>query len=340
VTARVLGGATMPDRAPGTVRWLDTLVRAHSPGLPAHCAVRRRILNMQSTSSVLYAVEAHDATGTITHRWVLKVPRERSPEHRREVAFYRHFAPAVLGLVPAFLGGEDTEAAAYLLLSDESTGRGPRQPDLASLSDLVQIVRCLAGLHAGLWAPDAAAAARAGIGGPDDRSARDAATLSELARAWSDDLSGSDLDRLRHAFDQRATLRRELSDATTVCHGDFHTLNVLTGGPTPVVIDWQNCYLGNPAEDLATLLAAYVHPLDRRRWGDGLTREYHTALASALDADRYPWPALCADLSIALRLALLTGIRLARIPGLPRGGALVRTKHVLMAVAEEFGDDR
>lgn len=47
------------------------------------------------------------------------------------------------------------------------------------------------------------------------------------------------------------SLLDRLPDGDTVCHNDFHPLNVLMGTGGPVVIDWESASLGNPCADVA-----------------------------------------------------------------------------------------
>jgi len=42
-----------------------------------------------------------------------------------------------------------------------------------------------------------------------------------------------------------------LPGGDTLCHNDFHPLNVLMGAKGPVIIDWESASLGNPCADVA-----------------------------------------------------------------------------------------
>jgi uncharacterized protein (TIGR02172 family) len=46
-------------------------------------------------------------------------------------------------------------------------------------------------------------------------------------------------------------LLERLPDGSTLCHNDFHPLNVLIGSGGPVIIDWESASLGNPCADVA-----------------------------------------------------------------------------------------
>ena len=47
------------------------------------------------------------------------------------------------------------------------------------------------------------------------------------------------------------SLLYRLPDGETLCHNDFHPLNVLMGSGGPVIIDWESASLGNPCADVA-----------------------------------------------------------------------------------------
>jgi uncharacterized protein (TIGR02172 family) len=47
------------------------------------------------------------------------------------------------------------------------------------------------------------------------------------------------------------SLLDRLPDGDTLCHNDFHPLNVLMGPGGPVIIDWESVSLGNPCADVA-----------------------------------------------------------------------------------------
>ncbi len=48
-----------------------------------------------------------------------------------------------------------------------------------------------------------------------------------------------------------AGLLDRLPDGDTLCHNDFHPLNVLLGPGGPVIIDWESVSLGDPCADVA-----------------------------------------------------------------------------------------
>lgn len=330
-------------RGAGSTGWLTDLVRRCNPSLAPDAEIRRRVLNLRSTSSVVYAVEAVVGEGRVTDRWILKLAREKSEQHSREVAFYRRTSGRLSGLVPTCLEASDEGDSLFLLLEDVSPQRQTHTPDLAGPRVLSQVVSSLADVHAGTWngtdeVRDQVRHAPIGLEGGDCATELDEIT-DDMGERWRSELSVADLERLRTAPRRYGEMRKRLSQALTVCHGDFHTMNVFTGGAGPRVIDWQECYLGNPAEDLATFLSAYVHPLDRRRLTEELVLIYHRRISHLLGQKVYPMADLRNDLHVSFWLALRTPARLTRVAGLADGAALMRAKHVLDAVAAEYGDD-
>lgn len=68
-------------------------------------------------------------------------------------------------------------------------------------------------------------------------------------------------ERIRLAKGLPQTLRAEAIDklrsaplSDTVCHGDFHPMNVIMAASGPVVIDWMDMSRGNPAIDVMQTL--------------------------------------------------------------------------------------
>jgi aminoglycoside/choline kinase family phosphotransferase len=314
--------------------WLRDLVVRSVPGLPVDAVVRRKPLNLVSTSSVLYTVTVRTCDGQDTaRRFVLKLAREIGPRHRREVTFYRKVAPLVPELVPkCWNSGMGELSPGYLLLDDCSVGRSHYSLDVSPKPAIDAMVRCLAGLHAGLWGrrldnddPVVTPSARRERG-------------AELLAGWRDKLSQPDLDLIRRVLHDHDELRDRFSSASVLCHGDFHPLNIFVGGAGPVALDWQDCYAGNPAEDLALLLTAYVHPLDRRRFEDWWLAIYREELERK-GITGYRQEDLWGDYRIGVALALLNAVRLAGVSGLHPDGVLLRAKHTLMAAEEVMTHD-
>jgi uncharacterized protein (TIGR02172 family) len=55
-----------------------------------------------------------------------------------------------------------------------------------------------------------------------------------------------------------------LPDGNTLCHNDFHPLNVLIGPNGPVIIDWESTSLGNACADVArtSLTVEFGRPME------------------------------------------------------------------------------
>jgi uncharacterized protein (TIGR02172 family) len=58
------------------------------------------------------------------------------------------------------------------------------------------------------------------------------------------------------------SLLDRLPDGDSLCHNDFHPLNVLIGPGGPVIIDWESASLGSPCADVArtSLTVALARP--------------------------------------------------------------------------------
>jgi aminoglycoside phosphotransferase (APT) family kinase protein len=59
-------------------------------------------------------------------------------------------------------------------------------------------------------------------------------------------------------------LLERLPDGDTLCHNDFHPLNVLLGANGALIIDWESANLGNPCADVArtSLTVALAWPAE------------------------------------------------------------------------------
>ncbi|MCB9128121.1 MAG: aminoglycoside phosphotransferase family protein [Ardenticatenales bacterium] len=110
----------------------------------------------------------------------------------------------------------------------------------------------------------------------------------------------------------RAALSRSVS-GTQLCHGDFHPDNILLSKNGPIVIDWNDCYAGTPAgdvartylilsaptlpDDLAPILRSFVRRLKRFLAKSYLTEylRYSEIAAQAVDG----WMGLVAAVRLA-----------------------------------------
>jgi aminoglycoside phosphotransferase (APT) family kinase protein len=60
-----------------------------------------------------------------------------------------------------------------------------------------------------------------------------------------------DLHRQVHSIEAPDFVDRRVGEGTTLLHLDLHPLNVLVGPNGPVIIDWTNARVGDPAYDVA-----------------------------------------------------------------------------------------
>jgi uncharacterized protein (TIGR02172 family) len=76
-----------------------------------------------------------------------------------------------------------------------------------------------------------------------------------------------------------------LPDGNTLCHNDFHPLNVLMGPSGAVIIDWESASLGNPCADVArtALTVALGRPVEGfpNLWVKKVSEWYLRAFTSA-----------------------------------------------------------
>jgi aminoglycoside/choline kinase family phosphotransferase len=309
---------------------LTELVASAVPGRRP-IGVARQPVNLLSTSSVIYAVAVDRGPGEPAQRLILKVARSVDERHRREVAFYRDVAHRAGTLVPACYAAEADDG--YLLLEDCRSGRSAYGMDTTPLAAVGLMVRSLAKLHAAFWAQ---VSGDPSSGWTDARADGDSDLLGPVRSEWSDSLSRADRSTIERAFAGRRALGTWFSPARTLCHGDYHPHNVLVGDevrPT-VTLDWQDAHAGNPGADLALFLAAYLHPRDRRA-ADWVAIYLHELQVAGVTG--YPDEALRRDVRLGTAFALLAILRLVRVAGLDRLGALLRLKHVLTAL-DEAGD--
>jgi aminoglycoside phosphotransferase (APT) family kinase protein len=80
-------------------------------------------------------------------------------------------------------------------------------------------------------------------------------------------------------------LLEALPDGDTLCHNDFHPLNVLMGPSGGVIIDWESASLGNPCADVArtALTVALGRPVEGfpNLWAKKVAEWYLRAFTSA-----------------------------------------------------------
>jgi aminoglycoside phosphotransferase (APT) family kinase protein len=228
---------------------------------------------------------------TLPERWReplalrVKAEADRGPEAEREAVIQgwladrgypaprvlRVFAPGELVELPV----QVMERAPGVLLVDSLKSRPWRARSLCGR---------LAGAHAALHA-----LASEGFPVDDDLLERRLRLARGVCTALAD-------DALRRGLEQVEALEPNLRvGAVSVCHGDFHPLNVLVSGSVVTVIDWTDSGLGDRHGDVARTLAllelaelAATSDLERRALrviGPWLARTYRRAYERALDID-------------------------------------------------------
>jgi hypothetical protein len=79
------------------------------------------------------------------------------------------------------------------------------------------------------------------------------------------------------------TAERLLSTKTCLVHGDFSPKNILTGGDSRWVLDWEVAHVGDPAFDLGYLIAHLIlKAVHRRAWA----MNFHIVARAFLDGYR------------------------------------------------------
>jgi aminoglycoside phosphotransferase (APT) family kinase protein len=82
-----------------------------------------------------------------------------------------------------------------------------------------------------------------------------------------------------------------MKDGTTLCHYDFHPMNVIMSLHGPVIIDWMTARQGNPHADIARTLSILQSPITRPIWQkpkqdgslDALPSDWHEASKSFIE---------------------------------------------------------
>ncbi|GAB88508.1 phosphotransferase family protein [Gordonia rhizosphera] len=90
-----------------------------------------------------------------------------------------------------------------------------------------------------------------------------------------------------------STVDRMLATTTCLVHGDFSPKNILTGANGLWIIDWEVTHVGDPAFDVAFMLA---HLVCKARHTPSLAHEFHSLaevfLGAYLSHTRHPLPEL------------------------------------------------
>lgn len=193
---------------------------------------------------------------------ILKVALPGGPDHllqgaRREVLFYRHLAADVRVRVPDAIASHEDDATGVCLLL---TAHEPApDPPVWTASRFIEVADLLGRCHSAFWDKERELSAMGWLG----RDEEPAAVASQRASGLWQRLSTEPgfeaiLDDERVAWILRMLERLDEmgTDATpfpnTLCHGDFHSDNILIGhGGGLVLSDWQEVGVGRGPEDLS-----------------------------------------------------------------------------------------
>jgi len=193
---------------------------------------------------------------------ILKVALPGSPVHllegaRREVLFYRHLAADVGVRVPAAIASHDDDATGVCLLL--AALEPAPDPAAWTAARFIETADLLGRFHSTFWGKDGDLSTMGWLR-RDEESA--AAASHRAADLWQR-LSTQPRFGAILAAERVAWLLRLLqllegfgTDATpfpvTLCHGDFHSENVLIGHDEALVLsDWQEVGIGRGPEDLS-----------------------------------------------------------------------------------------
>jgi Phosphotransferase enzyme family len=202
-----------------------------------------------------------------------------------EASFYDQVAAGLPVCIPAcFYSAYDPGPDEYIVLLEDLAPAEPGD-QLAGISadQAAAALAELAALHAAGWgSPELAALPWLNRNTPDG-AAFLAGVLADLYpgfRARFDGRVEPGTLPLIEEFLPRAPgyLGGAEDQPRTIVHGDFRADNLLFGGPRPVVLDWQTCSYGSPANDLAYFLASSLLVADRQQHEEDLVRAYHQAL--------------------------------------------------------------
>jgi len=194
----------------------------------------------------VFGLRLAGATGAWSQRLILRLfgPQHDPARAEREraiqntVAGLGYPAPRVLAaaLEPGVLGG------AFLVM-ERLPGRPLLEARWTGLASI--LVRAQLALHALDAGPLLDAVTRA--------AGRDAVTFDGLLVRFGERITQPPLDGLRSAMDWLIARRPRAAQCGVICHGDFHSQNILLErGAVSGVLDWPNALVADPAYDVAS----------------------------------------------------------------------------------------
>jgi thiamine kinase-like enzyme len=204
---------------------------------------------------------------------------------RREIAFYRLYAPQTDIATPRFVGGAVAVDRGYLVLG---TVADATQGDVlagATRDGAGEVARSLARLH-GRWWDQSTALDQLRNLSPPQRFLAPEITGKKIQRflgTRADDLGLSPSHR--HLIAGLETRLPDIHEVLwegppTLIHTDAHLDNVLWSEAGPVLIDWEGAMAGPAEVDVARLLIEGMTPTQYLEFGANTLEVYRSELAA------------------------------------------------------------
>lgn len=211
--------------------------------------------------------------------------------YEKEVAYYRELGPdSVLPTARAYVAEFDPATGDFVLLLEDCGGR--RMEDQIAgcpLADAETAVDALAKFHAAWWGEAGLPSWLPAYSDPPYPQVIEGMYRQAWPRAL--EVFGDHLSPTFRAFGDRypelvGWFFENLSSGTrTMCHGDYRLDNLFfaTSDDQPPVaaVDWQICFRGRGAYDLAYFVSQSLTTDDRRRHEQALKDRYRAGLAAA-----------------------------------------------------------
>ena len=320
-----------------TAKWITAALRASGADVDVVATETTPIGLERGFASQLFRVVLHhaDASSPFPSVLVAKLPPRGEAERaanaalwldRREVEFYREFAPETPVRTPRcyFARLESEEGSGVLLLED--VGHAETVEPLASCEPerAVRVVEAAARGHAHFW-EDPRLPTRDWLSARLDETHAAVAKLIEglwpaFTEYAGDRMPASVASRPDDIAAAYARLPDRIrSGGSTLCHGDFWFGNLLfeqtgLGDEQVLVLDWAMVSWGLGTADLAIFLGASLPTPMRREVESQLLDHYHAGLVRC-GVRVYSMAALLADYRLSLLAAL-------SMPVLESGGRL------------------
>jgi aminoglycoside/choline kinase family phosphotransferase len=309
-------------------------------------SVRRRLINLQSTSALLVRMLLtfnDEQQSEMPKSLVLKTASSQEDaaafameggHYRKEVRFYQEIAPVCTVRLPRCYASsiaDDSTARFHLLLEDCLPANVQHSSPLGlPHAALRAAVDWLVDFHAQwITAPNHIEGFR--VEAPVWE-ALDEQSVRHFVNVAGDYLTPNERCLLDEVLIALPLLNSMNKGPVTLRHGDYHPLNLFFNrqSGTPMAIDWQFCEVGSATMDLVDLLCLHCHPQDRRELAESLVYQYWRGLCQA-DVSGYSWSACWRDFRIDAARAVLKPVFLCTIPSLPSWAAISRFKQAVVA---------